>query len=703
MSSSHSTVPTSTHTAHSESLISEISETIGNRNGIKSMDKMKSEISSNTGFGVAPLRDDDEEKRSYSEEKSINTDGRGNNVGGVPTTSVTLNRLSKEPSQQQPRKEKKAESIHATTRTMPSHDYSDDDSDCSDDGTTNRLSSTSASRSSQSSSSFDSNERVVFNVGGKRFETYASTLINYPDTLLGAMFAKRNRRLRRPDANGEYFFDRDPDAFAVVLNFFRTGKVILKPGTTQELIDEELAYFNVNVQKKSREVFSWGRGEFGQLGHGSRSSYLRPQIIKALSGHRRKVVHISLGTSHSAALTDAGIVFTWGYGGDGRLGHGNELDQLVPKVLQALSPTFISDQQQGHQHIDQHGHQHIDQHGHQQLQYPATSSATTTGTSPGKYDNNNRLSQQSYQQMSNHVQSTTHRQRRQRGHDASGKALRITQIMCGELHTAAMTASGDLYTWGLGKDGRLGHGDRRSHSSPELVENLRENGVKIAGVSCGGLHTAAISTDGHVYTWGLGKDGRLGHGDEYDQLFPQQIAQLKEDFVVQIVCGGHHTACLTSSGNVFTWGFDDDGRLGHGTFGHKYRPTVVEELCDVEIVQIACGCWHSAALSSDGVVYTWGSCKSGQLGQAHKNSMPTPRRVLHGIGGGIAMIACGTAHTAAVTNQGELFTWGKAADGRLGYTGTLDQVTPKQVNAFGPRKVIAVACGVYDTAVLLNE
>ena len=83
-----------------------------------------------------------------------------------------------------------------------------------------------------------------------------------------------------------------------------------------------------------------------------------------------------------------------------------------------------------------------------------------------------------------------------------------------------------------------------------------------------------------------------------------------------MLCGGHHTAALTSRGTVYTWGFDDDGRLGHGSPGHQFTPKVIQSLSSVQVVHIACGCWHSAALTSAGAVYTWGSCKSGQLGQA---------------------------------------------------------------------------------------
>lgn len=67
------------------------------------------------------------------------------------------------------------------------------------------------------------NQRVILNVGGTRFETYISTLTQYPNTLLGAMFHERNAHLRKPDSMGEYFFDRSPKHFEYILNFYRTG------------------------------------------------------------------------------------------------------------------------------------------------------------------------------------------------------------------------------------------------------------------------------------------------------------------------------------------------------------------------------------------------------------------------------------------------------------------------------------------------
>ncbi len=67
------------------------------------------------------------------------------------------------------------------------------------------------------------------------------------------------------------------------------------------------------------------------------------------------------------------------------------------------------------------------------------------------------------------------------------------QIVCGELHTAALTSAGAVYTWGLGKDGRLGHGDRESHWRPRRIDPDALDDVHVVQIACGGLHTAALT------------------------------------------------------------------------------------------------------------------------------------------------------------------------------------------------------------------
>jgi len=91
------------------------------------------------------------------------------------------------------------------------------------------------------------NGRVILNVGGKKFETLLDTLRKYPNTMLGAMFSS-SVAMAVPDENGEYFFDRDPKMFEVILNFYRHGKIIIPANRPAEMVKEELDFFGINVE-----------------------------------------------------------------------------------------------------------------------------------------------------------------------------------------------------------------------------------------------------------------------------------------------------------------------------------------------------------------------------------------------------------------------------------------------------------------------
>lgn len=93
-----------------------------------------------------------------------------------------------------------------------------------------------------------SNDRVVLNVGGKRFETLIDTLRKYPSTMLGAMFSS-SFIMATPDEKGEYFFDRDPKVFQVILNFYRHGKIIVPQNMCPEMVKEELDFFGINTDE----------------------------------------------------------------------------------------------------------------------------------------------------------------------------------------------------------------------------------------------------------------------------------------------------------------------------------------------------------------------------------------------------------------------------------------------------------------------
>ena len=76
--------------------------------------------------------------------------------------------------------------------------------------------------------------------------------------------------------------------------------------------------------------------------------------------------------------------------------------------------------------------------------------------------------------------------------------------------------------------------------------------------------------------------------------------------VKQIACGSGHTVVLTGEGEVYTWGRGDDGRLGHGDNGWKYVPRLTHSLTGQVVTHVTCGSYHTAAVSSNGDLYTWG-------------------------------------------------------------------------------------------------
>jgi hypothetical protein len=186
------------------------------------------------------------------------------------------------------------------------------------------------------------------------------------------------------------------------------------------------------------------------------------------------------------------------------------------------------------------------------------------------------------------------------GGGLSSPSKKVVFIAAGDKHSACITEDGYTYTWGCGDEdgGRLGHGDLSNCSSPKLVRGLV--GKQAKEVACGGSHTLVCTEDGRVYSFGNGRYGQLGHGNNKARFTPTLIeaAPLGEEFVVQVACGHDHSMALTSKGCVYTWGYgDDDGRLGHGSEVDDHTtPCIVEALNGKNAVQISSCHVHSVAL-----------------------------------------------------------------------------------------------------------
>eukprot|EP00906_Rhabdomonas_costata_P028991 RCo040952 len=89
----------------------------------------------------------------------------------------------------------------------------------------------------------------------------------------------------------------------------------------------------------SGALLTWGDGSHGRLGHGDVQNQPEPKLVAALQG--KHILAISAGESHSMALTREGL-YTWGKGEFGRLGHGDSEDQLTPRLVTGLPAERVS-------------------------------------------------------------------------------------------------------------------------------------------------------------------------------------------------------------------------------------------------------------------------------------------------------------------------------------------------------------------------
>jgi alpha-tubulin suppressor-like RCC1 family protein len=261
----------------------------------------------------------------------------------------------------------------------------------------------------------------------------------------------------------------------------------------------------------------------------------------------------------------------------------------------------------------------------------------------------------------------------------------VLMVACGGKHTTVATEGGGVYTFGEGGNGRLGHGDEKKQLAPRRVPAAAFNGERVVMVATGGAHTVALSEAGHVFTWGYGRYGRLGHGDEETQRAPRQVepGRFGGEKVVFVAAGVNHTAAVTAGGRLYTWGRGDNGELGHGDTRNRLVPTVVGAGAfgapeGGRVVIAACGYVHTLVVTQDGALWACGSGYAGQLGLSDLAS----RHAFERLGGTtVVAAAAGYEHSAAVTEDGALWTWGRGGMGQLGHGDVETRLAPTRVAA----------------------
>ena len=174
-------------------------------------------------------------------------------------------------------------------------------------------------------------------------------------------------------------------------------------------------------------------------------------------------------------------------------------------------------------------------------------------------------------------------------------------MLAGYAHSLAITADGAVFTWGGGAFGKLGHGDQQHQLLPKKIETFADH--RAVGVSAGREHSLAITADGSVWSWGFGLHGRLGHGDQQSQLLPKKVEAFAEQRVVAVSAGGFHSIALTANGAAWSWGNGTFGKLGHGDEQQQLLPKKVEAFAGRRVVAVSAGGHHNLARTDDGAVF----------------------------------------------------------------------------------------------------
>ncbi|XP_075620579.1 RCC1 domain-containing protein 1 isoform X1 [Balearica regulorum gibbericeps] len=192
-----------------------------------------------------------------------------------------------------------------------------------------------------------------------------------------------------------------------------------------------LGYEHVLALGAAGETYAWGGGRHGQLGHGTLESELQPRLVEALAGVPMQAV--AAGGWHSASVSEAGDLYVWGWNESGQL--------ALPS--KALAEERAQDEDAGHAELTPRREQ------------PAAEDAAF-------------ISIQAFPALLDLPQD-----------------LEVSKVSCGSRHTAVVTRGGELYTWGWGKYGQLGHEDNTSSDQPRRVEYLVAEGLRAEEVVCG--------------------------------------------------------------------------------------------------------------------------------------------------------------------------------------------------------------------------
>lgn len=378
-------------------------------------------------------------------------------------------------------------------------------------------------------------------------------------------------------------------SWKLVLRFLKAGEFCFRREKCQAIAGPGHSV----VVTKSGAVFTFGSNSMGQLGHGSLEEEWRPRLLSSMQGIR--IIQATAGVGRTMLVTDMGQVYAFGKDSFSEPEHGGSVSKKIsmPRLVESLAGIFV------------------------------------------------------------------------------------VQTAIGNFFTAILSREGRVYTFSWGADAKLGHSTETQDQKPHLMKGALEHipVVQIAAGYCYLLALAFQPSGMSVFSVGCGLGGKLGHGTKTDEDYPRRIEHFQQlNFQpIALAAGSWHAAVVGQDGRVCTWGWGRFGCLGHGNEECEGLPKVVDALQGVKAVHVATGDYATFVVADNGDVYSFGYDMA-RLGHApqHQNLL-SPELVVsfkqrqeRVVQISLTNTETWNAHALALTDSARLYAFGAGDKGQLG-------------------------------------
>ena len=394
----------------------------------------------------------------------------------------------------------------------------------------------------------------------------------------------------------------------LLTNYISPGQTVYVESLQSLMTTDGFSWYGLDGRKFRQDasekiLYVWGKNSNGQLGDGTTTSRSSP-VTTAAGGNDWKLVAISSNNNnHALAIRSDNKLWGWGINSCGQLGNNT--------IIGTCSPIIISND--------------------------------------------------------------------------SWAAIAVS----GRGSSAGVKTDGTLWTWGRNYCGILGDGTTTSRSSPGTIAG---GGTNWSSISFGYDHSSAIKTDGTLWTWGRSSSGVLGSGNYTNRSSPGTTAGGGTNWC-QSSSSYRNTAAIKTDGTLWTWGRNNCGQLGDGTTTVRQSP-VTTAGGGTNWCKISAGVSHMSGIKTDGTLWTWGINNCCQLGDGAggygiKKSSPGTTA-----GGGTnwCVASAGCYHSAGVKTDGTLWTWGGGTGGALGIGSNSNRSIPTQISLSNWSFVVAGEC-----------